>query len=648
MRLVVIRPILASLVFGPVVAVAQAPPPVEAFASLPAMESPSLSPDGKRLAFIAKAATGSFVLVSNLETMAVTSAVDMSAGKPRAVTWTSDDTLLLFSGDTVSFGPRGNVESLAPYGINLAREASVRQLLVSRARVGVAQVGGFQFIQGAQFIGHKRSTGEVLFPRFAENADRVLYAVDPKTDQRIEIDHGTPQTRDWIVDENGAPKFRLEYNQQTDFLRILARRADSWEPIREETVEIPELDLYGLDGAGELIVGLRPKETGRYGLYVMSAADGSLARSFYLDDTADVAGVQTDPYTNRVIAAGVAGEPPVYFDKELAAQQRLVEEAFPGESPRLVSWSQDRARFILAADRRDKAPAFYLYDARAASAEQIASTYVGLDRTKLPPREAYSYKARDGVEIPGYLTRPLDAPGAVPLVVLPHGGPAARDVGGFDWLAHFLASRGYAVLQPNFRGSDGFGKAWEEAGHGQWGVGVMQHDVTDGVAALVSAGIADAERICIVGASYGGYAALAGAAFTPELYRCAAAIAGVSDLRAMLQSTRNRMGGFSATLSYWRLAMGVDEGRESAERLRAASPIEHVANVRAPVLLIHGLDDTVVPIVQSRDMATALQDAGKTVELVELEGEDHWLSGAKTRLATLQALDAFLAKHLKE
>jgi dipeptidyl aminopeptidase/acylaminoacyl peptidase len=647
MRLVAIRPVLATLVLCPIVVAAQSPPPVEAFASLPAMESPSLSPDGDRLAFIAQSAGGSFVLVSDLGTMAVTSAVDMSVGKPRLVTWASEDALLVFSGDTVGFGPN-RVESLAPYGVNLSGEVSARQLLLNRARGGRQQFGGFRFIQGAQLIGYKRATGEVLFPRFAENGDRVLYAVDPTTDARRQIDDGTMSTRDWVVDENGESKFRLEYNQQTNYLRILAKQDDGWRVIRDEMVEIPELSLYGLDAAGELIVGARPADTGRFGLYVMSAGDGSLARPFYVHDTDDIADVRVDPYTNRVVGAGVVGEEPVFFDTQLAEQQKLVNEAFAGESPRLLSWSQDRSRFILSTDRRDRAPSFYLYDARAASAKQIASTYVGLDRSRLPPREPYTYKARDGVEIPGYLTRPLGATGAAPLVVLPHGGPAARDTGGFDWIAHFLASRGYAVLQPNFRGSGGFGKAWEEAGHGQWGVGVMQHDVTDGVAAVVSAGIADAERVCIVGASYGGYAALAGAAFTPELYRCAAAIAGVSDLRKMLQATENRGGGFSTALSYWRLAMGVNESPESAERLRAASPIENVANVRAPVLLIHGLDDTVVPIIQSRDMESALRAAGKTVEFVELEGEDHWLSGAKTRLATLQALDAFLAKHLKE
>jgi dipeptidyl aminopeptidase/acylaminoacyl peptidase len=246
------------------------------------------------------------------------------------------------------------------------------------------------------------------------------------------------------------------------------------------------------------------------------------------------------------------------------------------------------------------------------------------------------------------LTRPLDAQGPTPLVLLPHGGPAAQDVGGYDWLAHALASRGYAVLQPNFRGSGGFGKAWEEAGHGEWGIGVMQHDLTDGVAAVVAEGIADPERVCIAGGSYGGYAALAGAAFTPELYRCAAAIAGVADLRVMLSFERDMAGGLSSTVSYWREAMGVENADSPTEHLNAASPAQHVDRVRAPVLLIHGRDDTVVPITQSRLMERALTQAGKSVRLVELEGEDHWLSGAKTRLETLRALDAFLAEHLAD
>jgi dipeptidyl aminopeptidase/acylaminoacyl peptidase len=173
----------------------------------------------------------------------------------------------------------------------------------------------------------------------------------------------------------------------------------------------------------------------------------------------------------------------------------------------------------------------------------------------------------------------------------------------------------------------------------------MQHDLSDGVAALVAAGIADPERVCIVGASYGGYAALAGAAFTPELYRCAAAINGVSDLRDILTIYRGRRDGRSAAVTYFERSLGVEDS--SARELDAASPAQHAEQVQAAVLLIHGRDDSVVLIGQSRSMERALRGAGKTVQLVELEGEDHWLSEATTRLETLRALDTFLAEHLR-
>ena len=639
--------VVSSLLLSICSFAAAQPPPIEAFASMPAMEAPDISPDGKRLAFIAQAGAGSFVLVSDLDTMAVGAAVDVSVMKPRDVIWANDDTLLLLVSETVNFGAQARqVESFAPYGIDLAGELKVRQLLLAEQRIRGAQVfGGVIALQGAQLIGFDRAKGFALFPR-REQEGRVLYAVDAKTDRRSQLDEGTHSTRAWVVDEDGRPKFRVEYNAQRDFFTILRRGERNWEVLAAEVTEIPEMAVHGLNAEGELVVGVRPADVGRFGLYVMSAETGKIERPLFVHDKFDVAGVIKDPYTNFVVGAQVAGEPPVWFDAELAKHQADLAEAFRGESPRMLSWSRDRSRVIVGTQRSDRVPAFYLYDAKAATAKQIASTNPVLDRAKLAPRVPYSYPARDGVEIPGFLTRPLDAQGATPLVVLPHGGPASLEVGGYDWLAQFLASRGYMVLQPNFRGSAGLGKEWEEAGHGEWGVGVMQHDLTDGVAALVKAGIADPERVCIVGASYGGYAALAGAAFTPGLYRCAAAIAGVADLKEMLGFERTRGGFSSPTVAYWRQAMGVDDKGTADEQLEAASPAAHAEMVRAPVLLIHGRDDTVVPIAQSRTMQAALETAGKDVELVELEGEDHWLSGAKTRLETLKALDAFLAEHL--
>jgi dipeptidyl aminopeptidase/acylaminoacyl peptidase len=626
--------LVLALCLGPVAA-AQSPP-ASAFAALPAMQSPVISPDGARIAFIAQTNDGALVYAAQLTNNQADAIIRINDTDGRAVTWANDDTLILLvsSTDTWHFAAR-MVESFVPFGIDLAGDLRVRQLAGARA------LGGGLFVRGRRLIGYERATGRVLWP-----IGGVLYAMNGKNNDSDKVDEGSSFTRDWVVDETGEPQYRVDYREKMDYFQILRSRDNGlWETFVERTLDLPEIDLHGLDAGGELVVGGRPSDIGRYGLYTVSR-DGARGRSVYAHDTLDVSDVRTDPYTNRVVGAAVEGESPKWFDADLAMQQASLDETFPGESPWIESWSQDRSRFIVRTKRSDRAPVFYLYDATASTASKIAGTYPELDGSSLAPRLPYIYEARDGVVIPGYLTRPVGVEGPAPLVVLPHRGPMDRDVDGFDWLAHFLASRGYAVLQPNYRGSGGYGRAWEEAGYGGWGIGVMQDDLTDGVAAVVAAGIADPQRVCIVGASYGGYAALAGAAFTPELYRCAVAINAVSDLRDMHTLYTGRRDGRTAAVTYWERSMGVEDVRSARGVLDAASPAQHVEQVQAAVLLIHGRDDSVVVNGQSRGMERALREAGKTVQLVELEGEDHWLSEADTRLETLEALEPFLAQHL--
>jgi dipeptidyl aminopeptidase/acylaminoacyl peptidase len=231
----------------------------------------------------------------------------------------------------------------------------------------------------------------------------------------------------------------------------------------------------------------------------------------------------------------------------------------------------------------------------------------------------------------------------LPLIVLPHGGPAARDTADFDWWSQALADQGYAVLQPNYRGSS-LNRHHLEAGFGQWGR-KMQTDLSDGVRYLAKEGIIDPARVCIVGGSYGGYAALAGATIDPGVYRCAVSVAGLSDLKRMLQFTNDKhlYGGPEADLRYLDRFLGVKGPDDPA--LDAISPIKHVDDIKAPVLLIHGHDDTVVPFEQSQVMYDAMRHAGKDVQLVELAHEDHWLSKSETRLQMLQASVQFLRAH---
>jgi dipeptidyl aminopeptidase/acylaminoacyl peptidase len=243
-----------------------------------------------------------------------------------------------------------------------------------------------------------------------------------------------------------------------------------------------------------------------------------------------------------------------------------------------------------------------------------------------------------GIGIPGYLTLPLGtAPGTrLPAVVLPHGGPYARDSPDYDPLVQMLANRGYAVLQLNFRGSTGYGQAWEQAGHQAWGT-IMHEDITAGARWLISEGLADPARLAIVGWSYGGYAALIGVEKEPHLYRCAVSIAGVSDVAELARDDARFYGGQAAASD----SMGADQAALAAE-----SPVRHADRIRVPVLLVHGMDDYTVLVHESREMARALGRNHVPHELVLIRHGEHSLKRPEMRLTLYRALEAFLAINL--
>jgi dipeptidyl aminopeptidase/acylaminoacyl peptidase len=331
-----------------------------------------------------------------------------------------------------------------------------------------------------------------------------------------------------------------------------------------------------------------------------------------------------------------------WLNSDAQKRHQALGKSFGGLSVAMVSYTTDRSR-VIARVRSPSTPAiYYLVDFAKGKADIVGEDYPALAGVRMGDVQVISYKSRDGVDIPAYVTLPAEAQQLnLPLVVMPHGGPESRDEPGFDWWAQFLASRGYAVLQPQFRGSTGFGEAFRLAGYRQWG-GIMQNDVTDGVKALIDQGLVDPKRICIVGASYGGYAALAGAAFTPDLYACAVSVNGISDLPGVLGNAEKRGGEESNAVAYWSAHIG--SAHDPA--VIAASPFRAVERIEAPILLIHGVNDTVVPIMQSQIMANALEESGKTHAFVKLEGEDHWLSRSDTRIRLLQEIDAFLARYL--
>ncbi len=286
--------------------------------------------------------------------------------------------------------------------------------------------------------------------------------------------------------------------------------------------------------------------------------------------------------------------------------------------------------------------AYEVIDLATLKASEIGQAYSGLKPEDLADVNIATYPAQDGLPIPAFLTLPNGRPPKnLPLIVLPHGGPGDRDEAGFNWWAQAMASRGYAVLQPQFRGSTGLGWKLESAGFGEYGR-KMQSDLSDGVQALAASGYIDPKRVCIVGASFGGYAALAGVTIGQGVYRCAVSVAGISDIRKLAG------GGlvdekYNINMRLWDRYIGAKDPTDPIyDRI---SPARHAAQADAPILLIHGKDDAVVPIDQSYTMESALKRANKPEELVILPNEDHWLSREATRMQMLQATVKFLEKN---
>jgi dipeptidyl aminopeptidase/acylaminoacyl peptidase len=301
-----------------------------------------------------------------------------------------------------------------------------------------------------------------------------------------------------------------------------------------------------------------------------------------------------------------------------------------------VSWSADRTRIVVRVDGPSDGAVYQLVDMTTHQAQILGSVYKDITRIDVAPVSYTSYRAADGMVIPAYLTLPLGRPAKnLPLVVLPHGGPAASDGPEFDWLAQAFASRGYAVLQPQFRGSTGQGWNFLKAGFGEWGR-KMQSDLSDGVRYLAGQGTIDPKRVCIVGASYGGYAALAGVTLEHGVYRCAVSVAGISDPMNMM----SHHPGKGSNERYLERYFGVTGYNDS--KLNEIAPLAHTDAVDIPILLIHGTHDSVVPYAQSQFIYDALKRDGKNVQLILLDSEDHWLSSGATRRLMLQETVKFL------
>ena len=330
-----------------------------------------------------------------------------------------------------------------------------------------------------------------------------------------------------------------------------------------------------------------------------------------------------------------------YRDPLLKDLMRLIDAEFNTTKNHISAITDNRSRAIITTVSANLPPQHYLFDGPSMRLHYLDTTYPTLVQKAPGQVHEVTFTARDGLRIPGYITIPksvsLSEASLLPFIVYPHGGPAARDFKRFDWIAQMFTAAGYGVLQINFRGSTGYGVAFEEAGHRQWGR-AMQNDITDGTQWLVEQGIADPKRICLFGGSYGGYAALMGIAKEPKLYACAASLNGVTDLEDLISSENEYIGGKYYTRLIGRLW-------KDRRMLRENSPLRIADQITKPVLLIHGETDRVVPVRHSRRMQRSLADQIHTY--LELPGGDHYLSNQNNRLKFAETLLKFLDDHLE-
>jgi dipeptidyl aminopeptidase/acylaminoacyl peptidase len=611
-----------------------APRPAEDFAALPFMESPRLSPDGTRVA--SKIAVGGTLYFAVAPLFGENKPKLMQAGESDVNwwRWVNNDWLVLGIGDTVQ------VEGEDFY---------VRRALgVSADGAKMVQLAWRDAAQGADDVIWIADDGT---PRIRLALQKSIYLnnegfwpevieIDVSTGKSKTVVRPHPEVGSWYADSTGTVRVGIGATNEGRSLRLLYRErdGDGFEIIdrantrKGQKLLVPSLFL------SEPGQALAIDDKGGFdALYKLDLKTMTLGERMFGAAAHDIDGIVSDRSGTKLLGITVTETAwkVHWLDSDLAKMQESLDEAVPGRRASIVSMDAARDRFLVHIGAADRPGTYYYITALGGALQRLAHVNSRIGAGKLHPVRTIRYKARDGLEIPAVLTLPagVEAKG-LPIVVMPHGGPFARDSEEWDWWSQFLADRGYAVVQPNYRGSSGYGTAFAEKGQGQWGL-AMQDDLNDALAFLAKEGIADPKRAAMVGGSYGGYAAMRAAQRDGALYRCAASFAGVSDLQALLRYDSR----------FLNTGRGIDWLRKQAPDLRAVSPINFPGQFSIPILLVHGKKDQRVPVKQSRELAEKLRKAGKSVKYVEQPLGDHFVSRQADRLQFLTELEAFLKEH---
>lgn len=628
------------------------------FGAREAIQDISLSPDGTHVAIVTPTkGHGSALLVADVAKGGDLKPVASASGDPerlRGCSWASD-TRLACSIDMTLDGPSARLGFTRMMAVD--SDGGHLKTLSGRTgdnALGIMQEGGSivdwstgregSVLMTRQFVPEK-TTGTMLA---SSRQGLGVEVVDTATLARRTVEEPRDGASEYIADGHGTVRIMGLWSRSgtgylKDRINYFYRRKGSrtWEPLSTLTKvgggTSEGFYPYAVDPDLDVAYGFERKD-GRRALYRVSL-DGNLTKELVLErPDVDVSGLIRIGRHQRVVGASYATERRTtnFFDPELARLRTALGKALPGDlRMSFVDASADERRLLVFVGGDTNAGRYYIYDKGTHHLEEVLAARPQLDGLPLAVQTPIRFKASDGTMIPGYLTLPPGSDGhGLPSIVMPHGGPGSRDEWGFDWLSQFFANRGYAVLQPEFRGSTGYGDAWfQKNGFQSWRIAIG--DVNDAGRYLLSSGIAAPGKLAIFGWSYGGYAALQSSVLDPDLFKAIVAVAPVTDLETLRGESRE--------FTNFDLVDGfIGHGPE----VQRGSPAQNVARIKAPVLMFHGDIDTNVGVGESRLMAARLRNAGKPVEYVEFHHLDHQLDDDAARSELLGKSDAFLRKNL--
>ena len=614
-------------------------PPPDAFGALPSIYDAAISPDGTEIASIVNIKGSYLISVQDLDRKEGDKPRLIGLGKgvkPSYIKWGNNKQVLVAFWQSQKVGTTPITSS---YIYSFDSQALKGKVLVKPPR-GVFR----QF--NANVVDWLEDDPEHILMSYDEESNNVRPAirkVNIATGKDRVVQRGLGNINRWYTDTQGEPrvgKGRRDDKDATPVMRIRDVAEDKW----YDADDYPGLDadtpIFGFtEKKNELIIGdYRGKDT--LGLYVYDLTRKSITRKIYHNDEYDAEGVIRSKEGDQIIGARyTADTSEVELLEQYDTLLSKMRAKFPDFTVDYVDQTQS-GDIVLFKVSGPYEPG-YLMMLKAGDDEPSS---LGRLRPKLKTEEmgeviSVRFSARDGQKIPAYVTLPPMVTDTsqiknLPFIILPHGGPYSRDTKRFDYFAQFFASRGYGVLQMNFRGSEGYGKAYEEAGRKNWVI--MQEDVEDGMRWLLRKGYADPKRSCIAGWSYGGYASLMGAAKTSELYSCSIAMAAVTDLQDLIRDLKKYKYGRATANEF------VKDGFENKDALKANSPVKVADNIKIPVFLAHGTLDQRVHFDQFKRMKSALKKAGVKATYMEFKDEDHFLSNQKNREAFFIGLDKFL------